>query len=61
MRRNAIFIESLFSLMTPFLEALPLIYLNIAYLSSTEQVVEFIDSPVPYVLGMNIEAWDSGA
>ena len=32
MRRNALFIESLFSLMTPALAALPIVYLNIAFL-----------------------------
>ena len=60
MRRNALFIESLFSLLTPFLSALPIVYLNIAFLS-LDQVLNFMDSPVPFVIGMSIDTWNKGA
>ena len=60
MRRNALFIESLFSLLTPLLQALPLVYLNIAFLPQ-DQVSDFMDSPVPYIIGMNIDTWTASA
>jgi hypothetical protein len=57
MRRNAILIETLLELLSPLLKT-RLIYMNIAYIKGDE-MIEYLDSPVPYIIGMSDLVWKS--
>ena len=55
MRRNAVLIESLFELMYPILNSRD-IYMNIAYIKA--DMIDYMDSPVPYIIGMCDKVWE---
>jgi len=55
MRRNALLIETVMELLSPFLNTRH-IYLNIAYLKD-ENMIDYLDSPVPYIIGMSDTLW----
>ncbi len=57
MRRNALLIETLLELLNPILNTRH-IYLNIAYLKD-ESMIDYLDSPVPYMIGMSDTLWKS--
>jgi hypothetical protein len=56
MRRNAIFIETLLELFQPVMQVRD-VYLNIAYMR--DDMVDYLDSPVPYIIGMSDVQWTS--
>ena len=55
MRRNAILIESLFEVLEPILNSRE-VYMNIAYIKP--DMIDYVDSPVPYIIGMCDTVWD---
>lgn len=55
MRRNAIFIETILELLTPILQVRE-VYMIIAYLK--DEMVDYLDSPVPYIIGMSDSQWE---
>ena len=55
MRRNALLIESIFELLSPILNSRD-VYMNIAYIK--EEMIDYIDSPVPYIIGMSNKVWE---
>jgi hypothetical protein len=54
MRRNAVLIESLFEVLQPILNSRE-VYMNIAYIKG--EMIDYMDSPVPYVIGMSDTVW----
>jgi hypothetical protein len=55
MRRNALVIESLFEVLSPILNSRD-VYMNIAYIKT--DMIEYMDSPVPYIIGMCNKVWE---
>ena len=54
MRRNAVLIESLFEVLQPILNSRE-VYMNIAYIKG--EMIDYMDSPVPYIIGMSDTVW----
>jgi hypothetical protein len=51
---NAIIIESLLELMSPVMNKT--VFMNISYLK--QEMIDFIDSPVPYIIGLDETVWN---
>jgi len=57
MRRNALLIETLMQLMCPMFNTRH-VYFNIAYIKGGE-MIDYLDSPVPFLIGMSDLVWQS--
>lgn len=55
MRRNALFIETIMELLSPVLHVRQ-VYMNISYMK--DEMVDYMDSPVPYIIGMSDVQWE---
>ena len=55
MRRNALFIETLLELFHPILPVRQ-VYMNISYLK--DEMIDYMDSPVPYIIGISDVQWE---
>lgn len=54
MTKNAMFIETLMELISPILDPRN-VFMNISYIK--EDMIDFMDSPVPFVIGMSEHLW----